>query len=169
MSGHSTHAYKLHPPTQHTLTLRTEDTHGLPTFLSPYQPPSAPWHRHFPPNNVISPLDLTEFKEHRLLLSILYTQRASAIAVAPTSKGLSKMGAMSAAPCRTCTVHSHCCLEFIDQHVLLPHAPEAKPTAYLAQHQLFDQIRPLAKDLRVPEYCAVEDPEPNVTTVRLQC
>lgn len=48
--------------------------------------------------------------------------------------------------------------DFIEQYLISPDTE--KPTAYLAQHDLFDQIPRLKEDIVIPEYCMIAESEP---------
>ncbi len=52
--------------------------------------------------------------------------------------------------------------EFIDRFVVRGHGEregEGEETGYLAQHELFEQLPALRRDILVPDYCALEDDE----------
>jgi len=57
--------------------------------------------------------------------------------------------------------------EYIDAHVTTSPNPRGPPGAYLAQHPLLDQIRPLARDVETPEYCRVSGDGPVIQNVWL--
>lgn len=48
--------------------------------------------------------------------------------------------------------------EFLRLYFVEPH--EDREVAYLAQHDLFDQIPRLKRDIKVPEFCAISESEP---------
>lgn len=50
--------------------------------------------------------------------------------------------------------------EFLKLH--MKNENSTNETAYLAQHDLFDQIPRLKEDIKIPEYCAISEKEPAI-------